>query len=56
MFDKEFTDFYGQDYIIKIVPISLERIYNAGLIKLNRDTDNAVVKLNNEIENKKIRF
>lgn len=52
-FDKEFTDFYGQDYIIKIVPISLERIYNAGLIKLKRDTDNAVVKLNNEIENKK---
>lgn len=53
VFDKEFTDFYGQDYIIKIVPISLERIYNAGLIKLKRDTDNAVVKLNNEIENKK---
>ena len=53
VFDKEFTDFYGQDYIIKIVPISLERIYNAGLIKLKRDTDNAVVKLNNEIEDKK---
>lgn len=53
VFDKEFTDFYGQDYIIKIVPISLERIYNAGLINLKRDTDNAVVKLNNEIENKK---
>lgn len=53
VFDKEFTDFYGQDYIIKIVPISLERIYNAGLIKLKRDTDNSVVKLNNEIENKK---
>lgn len=53
VFDKEFTDFYGQDYIIKIVPISLEKIYNAGLIKLKRDTDNAVVKLNNEIENKK---
>ena len=52
-FDKEFTDFYGQDYIIKIVPISLERIYNAGLIKLKLDTDNAVVKINNEIENKK---
>jgi hypothetical protein len=53
VFDKEFTDFYGQDYIIKIVPISLERIYNAGLIKLKLDTDNAVVKINNEIENKK---
>ena len=53
VFDKEFTDFYGQDYIIKIVPISLERIYNAGLIKLKSNTDNAVVKLNNEIENKK---
>ena len=53
VFDKEFTDFYGQDYIIKIVPISLERIYNAGLINLKRDTDNAVIKINNEIENKK---
>ena len=52
-FDKEFTEFYGQDYIIKIQPISTERIYNAGLINLKRDTDNAVIKINNEIENKK---
>lgn len=52
-FDKEFTEFYGQDYIIKIQPISTERIYNAGLINLKRDTDNSVIKINNEIENKK---
>ena len=52
-FDKEFTEFYGQDYIIKIQPISTERIYNPGLINLKRDTDNSVIKINNEIENKK---
>ena len=46
IFDKEFTEFFNSEYVIRTKQISFENTYNPSLIKLKEDKDSAVT--NNE--------
>lgn len=42
IFDKEFTEFFNSEYVIRTKQISFENTYNPSLIKLKEDKDSAV--------------
>lgn len=42
IFDKEFTEFFNGEYVIRTKQISFENTYNPSLIKLKEDKDSAV--------------
>lgn len=42
IFDKEFTEFFNSEYVIRTKQISFENTYNPSLIRLKEDKDSAV--------------
>lgn len=53
IFDKEFTDFFNSEYVIRTKQISFENTYNPSLIKLKEDKDSAVTNDEKAIDAKR---
>ena len=53
IFDKEFTEFFNGDYVIRTKQISFENTYNPSLIKLKEDKDSAVTNDEKAIDAKR---
>lgn len=53
IFDKEFTDFFNSEYVIRTKQISFENTYNPSLIKLKEDKDSAVTNDERAIDAKR---
>lgn len=52
-FDKEFTEFFNGEYVIRTKQISFENTYNPSLIKLKEDKDSAVTNDEKAIDAKR---
>ena len=52
-FDKEFTEFFNSEYVIRTKQISFENTYNPSLIKLKEDKDSAVTNDEKAIDAKR---
>lgn len=53
IFDKEFTEFFNSEYVIRTKQISFENTYNPSLIKLKEDKDSAVTNDEKAIDAKR---
>lgn len=53
IFDKEFTEFFNSEYVIRTKQISFENTYNPSLIKLKGDKDSAVTNDEKAIDAKR---
>ena len=53
IFDKEFTEFFNGEYVIRTKQISFENTYNPSLIKLKEDKDSAVTNDEKAIDAKR---
>lgn len=53
IFDKEFTEFFNSEYVIRTKQISFENSYNPSLIKLKEDKDSAVTNDEKAIDAKR---
>lgn len=53
IFDKEFTEFFNSEYVIRTKQISFENTYNPSLIKLKEDKDSAVTNAEKAIDAKR---
>lgn len=53
IFDKEFTEFFNSEYVIRTKQISFENTYNPSLIKLKEDKDLAVTNDEKAIDAKR---
>lgn len=53
IFDKEFTDFFNSEYVIRTKQISFENTYNPSLIKLKEGKDSAVTNDEKAIDAKR---
>lgn len=53
IFDKEFTEFFNSEYVIRTKQISFENTYNPSLIKLKEDKDSAVTNDEKTIDAKR---
>lgn len=53
IFDKEFTEFFNSEYVIRTKQISFENTYNPSLIKLKVDKDSAVTNDEKAIDAKR---
>lgn len=53
IFDKEFTEFFNGEYVIRTKQISFESTYNPSLIKLKEDKDSAVTNDEKAIDAKR---
>lgn len=53
IFDKEFTEFFDSEYVIRTKQISFENTYNPSLIKLKEDKDSAVTNDEKAIDAKR---
>ena len=56
IFDKEFTEFFNGEYVIRTKQISFENTYNPSLIKLKEDKDSAVTNDEKAIDAKRNRI
>lgn len=53
IFDKEFTEFFNSEYVIRTKQISFENTYNPSLIRLKEDKDSAVTNDEKAIDAKR---
>lgn len=53
IFDKEFTEFFNSEYVIRTKQISFENTYNPSLIKFKEDKDSAVTNDEKAIDAKR---
>lgn len=53
IFDKEFTEFFNSEYVIRTKQISFENTYNPSLIKLKENNDSAVTNDEKAIDAKR---
>lgn len=53
IFDKEFTEFFNGEYVIRTKQLSFENTYNPSLIKLKEDKDSAVTNDEKAIDAKR---
>lgn len=53
IFDKEFTEFFNSEYVIRTKQISFENTYNSSLIKLKEDKNSAVTNDEKAIDAKR---